>query len=222
MKNRVTALTIVAAALAPHAVADVTPVRSSLESTANVSLTVVELSDEQTDLEDQGATTNPLGPVFAGASLSTSDGVFESSTTGTVMFTDASDGSFSADSSFSGVQSAKDPDAQRLGVTLNTTFQYDFFTTETGTVNFSGTIFNGGISIVSYFVNVRFNKETTPGGGFNGSGIQHQILDTDHDGNPLTFHCRSIHRPATTASRSSIRTPRSDRSTRPLRVALST
>ncbi len=184
---RIGAAGIALGMVSASALGDVTPVSSSVECMARTHLTVVELSDEETASDDQGAANNTLGLVNVFASLNTPDGSFETHSDGIASFTSGSSGTFTASCGFSGNQAIKEPAAHRFGNTMSSIFEYDFFTTDTGSVRFTGSLFNEGTSPINYTGRVDFNKETTPGGGIVGGGIQTPIQDHDHDGETFDF-----------------------------------
>jgi hypothetical protein len=172
---------VVLSLLAPAALAQVDPVRSSVESSALVELNGVEISDLQEDSDSQAATVNPLGIVSVDAFLKTADGEFDSTASGEAIFNDTRSGVFNASGRFEGTQTNANPDATTFLHAVRSTFQYDFFAEESGSIMITGSISNGGPLATSFIGDVRLFKERAPGEGFTDAATT-SVFDFDGSG----------------------------------------
>jgi len=152
--------------LAPSAFAQVTPIRSGIETSALVELNGVEISDSDNASDSQLATLAPLGGIAANASITNADGSFDSTSQCSAVFFDELSGVFNASGGFEGTQSSPNPDATSFLHAVNSTFQYDFTTQDPGTLTLSGTFFNGGPFATSFAGSAHLYTERAPGEGF--------------------------------------------------------
>ncbi|MEL6310786.1 MAG: GC-type dockerin domain-anchored protein [Planctomycetota bacterium] len=164
--------------------AQVAPVRSSLETEASIGLSVVNLTDTDSAFDDQGATTNPLGLLMSTASISTTDGVFVTDSTGSAVFADAGSGTFLASQGYDGDQFGDEPTAQSFTHSMASMFEYDFTLSGDGSVRFQGELENSGPSFIGFVVRVNVLSEFAAGSGFTGSNFEQLV--TDDVGNGAT------------------------------------
>ena len=169
------------AAIASAALAQITPVRSSIETSALVELNGVEISDSDSVSDSQDSTLAPLGSISATASISNSDGNFDSSSQCSAVFFDELSGVFNASGGFAGTQTDPTPDATSYLHAVNSVFQYDFSTQDPGTLTLSGTFFNGGPFATSFIGSAHLYTERVPGEGFT-VPIATTIFDFDGSG----------------------------------------
>lgn len=172
------AATVAAAVMtASAASAQVSPVRSSVESDALIGLSVVGLSDQLTVADDQGTATGPLGQVSSPIGISSGDGVFSADATSAAAFVDEASGSFVATQTYRGVQTNDEPTAQSFTHNLSSTFEYDFTLPAEGSINFQGDLFNSGPSFIGFTARVRVFQEFMPGSGFTGAFFDENFTD---------------------------------------------
>ncbi len=179
------AATLLAGA-APIASAQVAPVRSSLDTRSRIGLSVVDLIDEQTRSDDQGAMTNTLGPHSTPVSISSADGLYTANSTGSALFLDAASGTFASTQTYDGDRAPGDVTAQSFSTTLSSIFEYDFTLAGEGSIRFQGTLSNSGPSFVGFTARVNVFSEFMPGTGFNGSFFEQLFTDQTSAG-PTPF-----------------------------------
>lgn len=170
----------------PAALAQVTPVRSSLETSSSIGLSVVDLVDVNDSLADQGATTDELGPLESPVAISSTDGLFTANSNGLVTLFDAASGTFSATQTYDGDQFGDEPTAQSFTHTLQSRIEYDFSIPADGSVRFQGGLSNSGPSPIGFFVRISVFRESTPGSGFTGPFFDQTFTDpTAPGGTPI-------------------------------------
>ncbi|MEM8756858.1 MAG: GC-type dockerin domain-anchored protein [Planctomycetota bacterium] len=163
--------------LAPIASAQLNPVRSSVEASSQIGLSVVDLTDDATGFDDQGAAVNELGPLAAPVSISSVDGQFTADTTASALFSNEASGVFAATQSYDGDQFSDEPTAQSFTHTLSGTFEYDFTLPDEGSARFEGTLINSGPSFIEFTVRVSVFSEFMPGSGFTGPFFEQLFTD---------------------------------------------
>lgn len=167
----------IAAGVTNAASAQVAPVRSSLETEASIGLSVVNLTDTDSAFDDQGATTDPLGPLLSPVSISATDGFFTADSAGSAVFADAGSGTFLASQGYDGDQFGDEPTAQSFTHTLISAFEYDFTLSGDGSVRFQGDLENSGPSFIGFTVRVSVFSEFMPGSGFTGPFLDQTLTD---------------------------------------------
>ncbi|MDF1870795.1 MAG: GC-type dockerin domain-anchored protein [Phycisphaerales bacterium] len=173
--------------LGASALAQASPVRSSIESFANISLTVVDESDESQVFDEQLDTSDNLGPVVANAMINSAQGTYLASSQTSASFVDADQGEFNGVVQYEGHQGVGEIKAQRYQHTLFSKFEYDFTIPSDGAFHVSGLLSNQGPSPVGFYALVRVYAESTLGGGFTGAFFEQQILDTGLDGEAINL-----------------------------------
>ena len=167
--------------------ADASPKRSSVQSFADIRLTIVEENDTA-DLRDwQSSTLLPLGPVVATAVIDSDQGFYTATADGSASFFNPNSGSFECNMSYLGNRAAGEIDAQLYSHTLNGIFQYDFIIPSDGSVDISGVLHNNGPSSINYFATVEVLGESQQGHGFNKPILQESIRDLQLDSEPFDF-----------------------------------
>lgn len=166
--------------------AQVSPTRSSLETHADISLSVVDLDDESMLFDDLGATTGQLGPHAASVSIVSDDGVFVGASDALAVFATPSAGTFTASQSYDGDRAPGDVTAQSFRTTMSGLFEYDFTIAGDGGARFQGMLTNSGPSFIGFTARINVLAESVPGGGFTGSFFEELIFDQTSAG-PTTF-----------------------------------
>lgn len=166
--------------------AQVTPIGSSLETRSEISLSVVDLDDESMQFDDQGATTDQLGPHETTVLISSDDGVFTGASDADAAFASASAGTFTASQSYDGNRAAGDVTAPSFQTTMSGRFEYDFVIPSQGSVRFQGGLTNSGPSFIGFTARINVLAESVPGGGFTGSFFEELITDPTSAG-PTAF-----------------------------------
>lgn len=175
------------AALTQSVAAQVTNVRSSIDSLARVTLSVVDEGDLDENRDEQFGSTTALGPVDSIATVSSAQGTYYSTITGSASFTSNQEMTFQSNASYEGNQAPGKVEAQSFGHTLNSLFEYDFIIPENGSININGTLLNGGPSVLEYNAVVQVLAESTIGGGFTGAFFEQLVLDTSFDSENFDF-----------------------------------
>ncbi len=173
-------LAISCSLLTPKVSAQVTNARSSIESTASVNLFPIDEGDDSTLLDEQFASSDPLGPITAIGSVTSESGTFIARTTTAADFVSNAQCSFESSMSYQGSPS-NDIDISSFGHTNHGIFEYDFSIPSEGTLNISGILINGGPSPIEFSVVVSVLAEFMPGSGFTGAFFEQIIFDTDFD-----------------------------------------
>ncbi len=175
------------AVLSQSVSAQVTNVRSSIDSLARVTLSVVDEGDLSESNDEQFGSTAPLGPINSIASVNSAQGSYNSTITGSASFTSNHELTFQSSGSYDGNQAPGKVEAQSFGHTLNAQFEYDFIIPENGTININGTLINGGPSVIEYNSIVQVFAESSIGAGFTGAFFEELILDTGFDSENFSF-----------------------------------
>mgnify|MGYP003630249066 CR=1 FL=1 len=163
------------------------PVRSSIESFADIGLTVVDESDESQVFDEQLDTSDDLGPVIASAMISSAQGTYLASSQTSTSFVDADQGEFNGVIQYEGNRAPGEIKAQSYQHTLTSKFEYDFTIPSDGIFHVSGLLSNPGPSPVEFYALVRVYAENTAGGGFTGAFFEQQILDIALDGEAINL-----------------------------------
>lgn len=179
--------TILCSVLPSIAAAQVTSVRSSIESMAHVNLTVVDESDIEINSDEQFGSIDPLGPISSTATINSAQGNYSSSSTASASFINNEQFSFQSGASYQGSRAPGEIQAQSFGHTLHGRFEYDFIIPTEGTINIDGLLTNGGPSIISFHAVVQVLAESTLGGGFTGAFFEQLITDTELDSESFNF-----------------------------------
>jgi len=182
-------LTMAALALYPAwAMADATPVRSSVDTFVELELTNVDQSDDSDNSESQSGTLKSLGPVISTATIDSSQGFYTGTADGIANFIDADRGTINFDQSYMGSRGHGNVQAERFSHELGSVFQYDFTVSFDGTINISGIMNNSGPSSISYFGFIEVAHESKVGGGFEDAFFQHQVFDFTFTGAPFNLN----------------------------------
>ncbi|MEO0630870.1 MAG: hypothetical protein AAFY46_09105, partial [Planctomycetota bacterium] len=144
-------ITLMPVVAVPVASAQVIPVRSSLETSSRVGLSVVDLVDENEGFADQIASTDNLGPLDSPVAISSTDGLFTANSTANATLFDPASGAFSATQTYDGDQFGDEPTAQSFTHTLQSRLEYDFSIPAEGSVRFQGGLSNSGPSPIGFF-----------------------------------------------------------------------
>ncbi|MEL7484736.1 MAG: GC-type dockerin domain-anchored protein [Planctomycetota bacterium] len=166
----------------PVASAQVIPVRSSLETSSRVGLSVVDLVDENEGFADQIASTDNLGPLDSPVAISSTDGLFTANSTANATLFDPASGAFSATQTYDGDQFGDEPTAQSFTHTLQSRLEYDFSIPAEGSVRFQGGLSNSGPSPIGFFIRISVFRESTPGSGFTGPFYDQTFTDPTSPG----------------------------------------
>ncbi|MBO6513398.1 MAG: hypothetical protein JJ974_05485, partial [Phycisphaerales bacterium] len=125
MKPELCALAV-SAIVVQSALAQVSSVRSSILSEAEIYLTNTTESDDQTTSDEQFLTIDPLGPITSLVAINSAQGSFSASSSCSASFMSTEQFSFQANQQFEGTRGPGKIDAQSYGQTLQDEFQYDF------------------------------------------------------------------------------------------------
>ena len=172
----------------PAVIADVTPVRSLIESRSDIQLNGADKSDAQTAIDQQDSTSNTLGPAISIVSIDSNQGFYTATTGTNATFDGPSEGSFMGTASYQGSRGEGDVNATSWDQTLWCIYEYDFTIPDTGMLDISGTMFNGGPSSISYFGFVQVFTEEEQESGFDESIFVHEIFDFGMDGQNINLH----------------------------------
>lgn len=171
----------------PAAIADATPVRSMIESQSDIQLNGVDESDTRIVVDEQRNNTEQLGVAISTASIDSDQGSY-SATTGTLAtFNGPSEGSFLGVARYQGARGGGNVNATSWDQTLWCIYEYDFTIPDTGTLNISGTMLNGGPSSISYFGFVQVFAEEKQGSGFDETIFAFEIFDLGMDGQNINL-----------------------------------
>lgn len=165
--------------------AQATAVRSGVTSDAHIYLTPDQGEDQSLVVDDQMATVESLNAVGI-AQIDNSSGSFSGMVTGSVVFDDASGGSFAAGMEFGGA-GAPEPMAQTFGQTNNCEFQYDFMIDGEGSLDISGLLFNDS-TVFESIASFKVYRELVAGEGYGNFFFSQFIVDTENTGTvPFSF-----------------------------------
>ena len=165
--------------------AQVTPIRSSVESDTDIYITQSDFSDHPNIIDEQLATNNSLF-ADADAAMNNEHGIFSGRTMTEMNFTGVDSGEFDAQLEFVGSQSGGAPAVGGYGHTLTGEFLYEFTLPADGDVQFSGTLINTDTALEA-FVNISVGSYTAAG-TFQGTFFNGQVLDTANLGTvPFDF-----------------------------------
>jgi|GEM_PF-3064009 len=164
--------------------AQVTPVRSSLETAAQIRLSVVDLTDLDEAFDEQLGTLDRLGPLSVPVSISNpSDGVFSGDASGDALFHNTESGSFIASAEYNG-NGSDGSNAQSFMHTMSSEFQYDFRLAGEGSALFEGALSNSGPSPIGFTLNVSVYAANADG-NFTGPFFSELVTDPVEPGSSL-------------------------------------
>ena len=168
-----------------QSIAQAIPVRSSIESSSFIYLSVVDESDESDVIDEQFDTLNPLGTTTATTAINSSQGSYSSVVHTAAEFTDANHGEFESSMSYEGMMGIGDIQAQRFGHSLHGIFEYDFMIPADGVLNVSGILSNQGPSPIQFNCVLEVFAEFSPGSGFTGAFYSQIFTDSNFDTEPI-------------------------------------
>ncbi len=165
--------------------AQATPVRSSIESSSYIYLSVVDESDESDVIDDQLNTLDLLGTTTATTAINSSQGSYSSVVHTAAEFVDANHGEFESSMSYEGMMGSGDIQAQRFGHSLHGIFEYDFMIPADGVLNVLGLLSNQGPSPIQFNCVLEVFAESSPGNGFTGAFYSQIFTDSNLDTEPI-------------------------------------
>ncbi|MDF1810212.1 MAG: GC-type dockerin domain-anchored protein [Phycisphaerales bacterium] len=167
--------------------AQATPVRSSIESSSFIYLTVVDQSDDTIQIDDQLGTIDPLGLISATSIINSSQGFYTGTVQTSAEFIDEQHGEFDSTMSYEGNIGSGEIQAQQYGHTLHGIFEYEFIIPSDGVLNLTGLLTNPGPSPIQFHAVIQMSSEFVVGGGFTGSFFEQQIFDTEFDSEQINI-----------------------------------
>ena len=171
----------------PATTSSVSPTRSYIESFCDISLIGVNEFDVVSTVDEQGDSFDDLGPAESVAIIDSEQGFYIAKSDTFATFDGPNHGTFDADIFYQGRRGQGDVEATLFEHTLWSIYEYDFTIPDTGTLNISGSLHNGGPSSISYFGFVQVFSENVPEGGYGDAFFLHEIFDFGLDGQSINL-----------------------------------